>query len=134
MNKIEELEFLKELEGKTGRFSDSPIIINCGMIGLKKADDTETEKLLLQISIRSQWGNGKTKTLKVLKDIWENNCLSTEVEKLIVNRIEEGIKARGISFREEIKELLGISEEKKEEKIENEINPEGGTGDYETNN
>ena len=112
MNKIEELEFLKLLMGKAGPYSDSAIIVDCRMFDLKKAvHDTTIKIISTEISIRPQGISKEKQALTILKNILEKSKLSSKIERLIIDTIEEEIKVETVALRNEIRGLLGIKEE-----------------------
>lgn len=106
MNKIEEISFLKLLQGKTGKYSDSAIMVDCGLF----AKEEEKEKNLnSKIKIRPTGINNEKKAMNVLKDLLEESKVARKIEDDIVNAIEEGIVKKIKELREELRNILGIN-------------------------
>lgn len=110
MNKIEEISFLKLLQGKTGKYSDNPIVINCGLFSKKEEKD---RYLNSRITIRPKGMNNEKKTMDVLKELMEKSKVARIIEDDIVEAIEEGITKRIRELQEEMRDILGLDNKEK---------------------
>jgi len=130
MSKIEEISFLKLLQGKTGNGLDSDIKVNCGLFII---EEEKSKMLNSKITIRPQGMSKEKKTIEVLKEILENTTITKEIENCITKNIEEEINKKIRKLREDVRDILGIKDEQKidQDKKENQI---AGGVDYEINN
>lgn len=122
MNKIEELEFLRELrELSLGVSTHDNIEIYCRDFEAKK----EVTELETTIVIRVNKTNWK-KSGRYIESMFYNNRMREAIEKAIVVRFKEMMSDRASEVRREAREILGIPE-KQEETMEKDHDQEGGT-------
>ena len=111
MNKIEEIEFLKLLKGKTGKYSDNAIVVDCGLFSKKEEKD---RYLNSRITIRPKGMSNEKKTIDVLKELLEKSKVARIIEEEIIKAIEEGIIKKTRELQEELRDILGIKTKERE--------------------
>ena len=123
MNKIEEVSFLKGLEGKTGKYADSQIVV--GFRGFTITGQNQN-MLTAEFYMNPRGISNEKKTVKVLKDVLEGSHITSDIENTIVATTEKAIKNKISDLQKELREIIGLN------KIKDicEDNPEeGGTID-----
>ena len=120
MNKIEEISYLKLLQGLSGKYSDSAIVVDCGLFIIEEGKE---KNLSSRIIIRPKTITDEKKTVKVLKEILEKSKVARIMEDDIIEAIEEGITERIRELREELRDILGLNnkEEKAQDGQDNQI-------------
>ena len=127
MSKIEEISYLKLLQGRTGNGLDSDIKINCGLFNI---EEEKSKVLNSKIIINPQGMSDEKKATKVLKEILKNTTITNEIENIIVKVIEEEIIKKIRKLQEKVREIIGIESKKEINQGEQENRTEGGV-DYE---
>jgi len=127
MSKIEEISYLKLLQGRTGNGLDSDIKVNCGLFNI---EEEKSKVLNSKIIINPQGMSDEKKATKVLKEILKNTTITNEIENIIVKVIEEEIIKKIRKLQEKVREIIGIESKKEINQGEQENRTEGGV-DYE---
>lgn len=105
MNKFEDIEFLNLLKGKTGKYSDNAVVVDCGLFSKKEEKD---RYLNSRITIRPKGMSNEKKTMNVLKELLEKSKVARIIEEEIIKAIEEGIIKKTRELQEELRDILGI--------------------------
>ena len=128
---IEELEFLMEIRDhqSVGVSCHDEISINCGTFENNK----ETGKMVLKAKIEITMSKfTHEEEGGYFESMFYNTKLPEAINKAIVIKFKEDINTRVKELREKARNILGIPEQKQEKIIED-IDTEGGTGDNENN-
>ena len=107
MNKIEEVSFLKGLEGKTGKYADSQIVV--GFRGFTITGQNQN-MLTAEFYMNPRGISNEKKTVKVLKDVLEGSHITSDIENTIVATTEKAIKNKISDLQRELKEIIGLKE------------------------
>ena len=106
MNKIDELEYLLELQALTmGALDHNNIAINCKSF---RAEDKETElrtEIIIKVN-KTDWGISG----KYIEEMLHDGKMRDSIDSTIVMRIKEIIKDKIKNIRKDIKFNLGITE------------------------
>jgi len=118
MNKVDELEYLLELQALTmGSLGHNNIAVNCKSF---RAQDKETElrtEIIIKVN-KTDWGISG----KYIEEMLHDGQIRDSIDRAIIIKIKEMIKDKIKNLREDIKINLGITGEewgyKREKQLE----------------
>lgn len=124
MNKMEELEFLIELQGLSlGTISHNEIEVYCKDFQRYEKNNKLETKIVINVR-KIDW----EKAGNYIQGFLYNGRIRVDIENFIINKIKEIMEEKTINLRREIRENLGIQEGPLTEiKIDHDISGGGNT-------